>query len=134
MCSRDGPRSVLVGLSVPWDPGMDGKCCVSEERVRAAGLLGKLKLAPCTAVRLQVCLWLATHPPELSLFQLSKSSRSVSLSSRPYRWCSAIQTGERSAHLRKVLFPSLSLLRLLDKVYNSYLVSAEPLSEVIQEV
>lgn len=43
------PSFVLVGLSMPWDPGMDRKRCVGamQQGVRAAGPLGKQGEGAC---------------------------------------------------------------------------------------
>lgn len=112
VCSIGAPSFVLVGLSVPWDPGMDRKCYVSatQQGARAAGLLGKRGEGACSACcckvsGLPVAVCLHIWPVRLSLFKLSESSSSAPLSARSRRCCSTTWTGERSAHLRKVLFP-----------------------------
>lgn len=109
ICSIGAPSFVSVGLSVPWDLGMDRKCCVSamQKGVRAAGFLGKWGEGACCCKvpGLPVAVCLHIWPIWLSLFKLSKSNSRASLSARPCRCCFTTRTGERSAHLRKVLFP-----------------------------
>lgn len=104
------PGFVLVGRSMPWDSGMNRKCCVCamQQGVWAARLLAKRGEGPCSAVRSQGCLCPSACTSDPFGPLCLNRVRAVEVPPSPSGHTGAApqpETRERSAHLRKVLFP-----------------------------